>query len=176
MDIDVHVDTLNRELTAAMSNGDRDTERAGRLLTQILGGAARIGALDLLSEAAEEVTAALAEAGQPAEVQLRLTGHEARLVVTATSTAPDQTDEADDEPPMETIAALDAGDGETARFTLRMPDQLKLNVEQAAGKEGISVNTWIVRAIAQWRGQTKPRRVPASPNSGIARIRGYSRG
>ena len=35
--------------------------------------------------------------------------------------------------------------------TLRMPEQVKAHVEQAAAAEGMSVNAWIVRAIRSWR-------------------------
>ena len=34
------------------------------------------------------------------------------------------------------------------RINLRMPDHLKARVEQAAGSEGLSVNSWLVRAAA----------------------------
>ena len=36
----------------------------------------------------------------------------------------------------------------TSRTTLRLPDRLKARVEQAAAEEGVSVNSWFVRAIA----------------------------
>ncbi len=37
--------------------------------------------------------------------------------------------------------------GEQARFSLRLPDDLKNRVDQRANTEGISTNTWIVRAL-----------------------------
>jgi predicted HicB family RNase H-like nuclease len=36
----------------------------------------------------------------------------------------------------------------TSRTTLRLPDRLKSRVEQAASEDGLSVNSWLVRAIA----------------------------
>jgi hypothetical protein len=36
----------------------------------------------------------------------------------------------------------------SSRTTLRLPDRLKARVEQAAAEEGVSVNSWFVRAIA----------------------------
>src|SRR5687767_3160487 len=36
----------------------------------------------------------------------------------------------------------------TTRTTLRLPDHLKARMEEAAAREGISVNTWLVRAVA----------------------------
>ena len=34
-----------------------------------------------------------------------------------------------------------------ARITLRLPETLKGAVEAAAGREGVSTNTWIVRTL-----------------------------
>ena len=35
----------------------------------------------------------------------------------------------------------------TSRTTLRLPDALKSRAEAAAANEGVSLNTWLVRAI-----------------------------
>ena len=40
-------------------------------------------------------------------------------------------------------------DGQTARISLRLPEALKTAVESAAAREGVSVNTWIVRALSR---------------------------
>ena len=39
--------------------------------------------------------------------------------------------------------------GKLARISLRLPESLKTSVERAAEREGISVNAWLVRAVAQ---------------------------
>lgn len=39
-------------------------------------------------------------------------------------------------------------DGQTTRTTLRLPENLKTKAEAAAAREGLSVNTWLVRAVA----------------------------
>ena len=36
----------------------------------------------------------------------------------------------------------------TARINLRLPEQLKAGMEHVAGRERVSVNTWLVRAAA----------------------------
>ncbi len=41
------------------------------------------------------------------------------------------------------------GEELSARITLRLPEGLKQQVEQVATREGVSVNTWLVRAIAR---------------------------
>jgi predicted HicB family RNase H-like nuclease len=42
-----------------------------------------------------------------------------------------------------------AGEELSARISLRLPESLKTAVEQAAAREGVSTNTWLVRAIAR---------------------------
>ena len=37
----------------------------------------------------------------------------------------------------------------SARITLRLPDALKVRVEDAASRDGVSVNTWIVQALGR---------------------------
>ena len=48
-----------------------------------------------------------------------------------------------------TFNAAAAEDGHTARISLRLPEALKTAVEAAAAREGVSVNTWIVRALTR---------------------------
>jgi hypothetical protein len=42
----------------------------------------------------------------------------------------------------------EADDGATSRINLRLPAHLKQRVEEAAGRDGLSVNAWLIRAIA----------------------------
>ena len=44
-------------------------------------------------------------------------------------------------------AASEGDEDSTARITLRLPEQLKLQMEAAANREGLSVNAWLVRAV-----------------------------
>ena len=55
-----------------------------------------------------------------------------------------------------------------ARINLRLPDQLKARVEQAAEREGLSVNAWLVRAASaavdrSATGRGRPGRPPQRP-------------
>ncbi len=70
-------------------------------------------------------------------------------------------------------APSDVEAGATTRTTLRLPDHLKTQAETAAARDGVSVNTWLVRAVAAALEQStgaRPRRParssaapPASP-------------
>src|SRR6266576_1660065 len=50
---------------------------------------------------------------------------------------------------LDALSAAAAEDGHTARISLRLPETLKTAVESAAAREGVSVNTWIVRALTR---------------------------
>ena len=54
----------------------------------------------------------------------------------------------DTAPVPESIPATDPGlDGDaSARISLRLPELLKADIDAAASRESISVNTWLVRA------------------------------
>ncbi len=67
------------------------------------------------------------------------------------------------------VAELD--EGSTSRTTLRLPDHLKVRVEEAAARDGISVNAWLVRAVT---GALEPASPRASPRE-IARRRALHR-
>ncbi len=144
MQITHHVEELQRQLVAAGAAGDAEAqERAERLVTA-LEPAARLAILEVLSEAGGEITRELA----PGSVDVRLRGREVQFAVTMPTL-----DDAAGRVPAATPAApvADAGDeaddGSTARTTLRLPEGLKVRAEAAAAAEGISLNTWLVRAV-----------------------------
>jgi predicted HicB family RNase H-like nuclease len=60
--------------------------------------------------------------------------------------------------------------GDLTRLTLRMPEALKTHVEQMAAAEGISVNSWLVRAVTA--AVQRPAGPPPSP--GGKRITGFA--
>jgi hypothetical protein len=70
---------------------------------------------------------------------------------------------------------LDPDDVSTSRTTLRLPDQLKAQVEAAAAHEGVSVNTWLVRAVAAALQPAAPSGAPARNSSTSRRLTGWVR-
>ena len=140
MDLTPHVENLRRELAVAADAGGEDARALAERLTAPLESALRLMLLDALSTAADEITRELA----PGSVELRLRAGEPEFVVT-----PAPVDEPDESAPdaRPTLAPPD-GEGATARINLRLPEQLKAGVEQAAGRERLSVNAWLVRAVA----------------------------
>jgi hypothetical protein len=53
-----------------------------------------------------------------------------------------------DAPPSAPTAPGDDEEGGTTRLTLRLPNHLKPGIDEAAARAGLSVNAWLVRAVA----------------------------
>ena len=145
MDLTSHVGNLGREFATLAEAGGDDARALAERLTGPLESAIRMTLLDVLSAAADEITRDLA----PGSVELRLRGRDPDFVVTAPPAEPAQ-DAAED---VAAEGAPDSGppiaeDGPAARINVRLPEQLKAAVEEAAAKEGRSVNAWLVRAAA----------------------------
>ena len=136
MELGQYVSDLQRQLVDAAANGAEDTRAVAERLAAGLDAATRLVLLDALSAALGEITRDLA----PGSVDLRLRGREVEFVVTP----PNAESDGDEHP----VATVDLDDASTSRTTLRLPDALKVRVDEAALADGLSVNTWLVRAIA----------------------------
>ena len=148
MDLTRYVDDLQRHLSAAADAGGEDARALAQRLTTPLDAAVRLVLLDALSAAAGEISAELA----PGSVDVRLRGGDPEFVVAAHTAMAESvmTTAPTPAPPMRPVGlptAPGTDDGATARTTLRLPDHLKAQVEVAAARDGISVNTWLVRAV-----------------------------
>ena len=131
MQIGPYVHALQEDLAAAAAlAGDEATQEGARRLAQALEPSLQLRLLDLLSEIALTLSAQL-----PGRVEVRLAGREPELVYV---------EEEQPEP-----AAASAEDALTARITLRLAEGLKAQIEVAAQSENLSVNSWIVRALAR---------------------------
>lgn len=177
MDLTRYVDDLQHRLATAADAAGDDARQLAERLTAPLDAAVRLVLLDALSVAAGEITAELA----PGSVDVRLRGGEPEFVVdaprapSAPAAAAVPAPAAPAAPPVP--AAPDADEGTTTRTTLRLPDHLKVQVEVAAAVDGISVNSWLVRAVAAVLEQTTGR-AAAAPHAeprGANRLTGWVR-
>ncbi|WP_327004088.1 hypothetical protein OHA72_55090 [Dactylosporangium sp. NBC_01737] len=141
MDLTPYVESLRHELAVAAQAGGDEARALAERLSAPLDSAVRLTLLGALSAAMDEVTRELA----PGSVDVRLRGVDPEFVVTP----PDQSPAPRMAPPMAPVAPP-AGDddGNAARINFRLPAHLKARVEDAAGREGLSVNAWLVRAVA----------------------------
>ncbi len=152
MQLDSHVDAIQQDLAATAGLGDDATAEAARRLTEALGSTLHLRLLDLLGEAALEISGQL----ENGRVEVRLAGREPELVV-VTEESPD-------------AAQLGVGEDMSGRISLRLPESLKTAVEAAAAQEGISTNAWLVRTIAHMLHARSTRR------PGRNRMQGYAQG
>jgi hypothetical protein len=130
MELAPHVDALVRDLTAIAAVGDDATSQAAARLAAALKASAGLRLLDALSEAALELSDQLSGG----HVEVRLAGQDPSLVYVEDDPAP---------------TAPSGDDNLSVRITLRLPEGLKIAVEGAAARDGVSVNTWLVRALAR---------------------------
>ena len=134
MNLTPYVENLRRDLAVAAEAGGEEARAAAERITAPLESAIRLMLYEALSDAADEITRELA----PGSVELRLRAGEPEFVV---ATPPDEPEEEPVAPP-----PPEGDEGATARINLRLPEQLKSGIEQAASRERMSVNSWLVRA------------------------------
>ncbi|MEU9205124.1 hypothetical protein [Streptomyces sp. NPDC048332] len=156
MDLARYIDNLQREFSvAAESGGDEGRVLAERLVAQ-LSSSIQLTLLEVLSDAADEISRELL----PGSVEIRLRKLDPTFIVTLPPEErgyefEDEEEEFEDSsammaPPDAAMAAslLNAEGGATARINFRPPEYLKARIEEAAGLERLSVNAWLVRAVA----------------------------
>jgi hypothetical protein len=154
MNLTPYVATLRNELANAADLGGPEARALAERLTAPMESAIRLALLDALASAADEITRDLA----PGSVQVRLRDREPSFIVTV-------------RPPDDLPAAAPAAppivddEGAVSRINLRLPDQLKGRIEEAAARDGLSVNAWLVRAAAA-AVQPEPATTQRAPVSG----------
>ena len=151
MQLAPHIEALAADLNEIAAVGDDAAREAAGRLAVALRSAAGLRFLDALTEAALELSAQLPSG----HVEVRLAGQDPALVYVEDETGAGPAPE---------------DEGLTARITLRVPESLKATIEFAASREGLSVNAWIVRALARNASTPTQRRGPGS------RLTGFSQG
>ncbi|WP_369183952.1 toxin-antitoxin system HicB family antitoxin [Streptomyces sp. Y1] len=177
MDLTPYVENLRNELAVAAAAGGDEARALAERLTLPLESATRLTLLNALSAAMGEVTRDLA----PGSVDVRLRGLDPEFVVTvppgsdafhgdvppvapqAGPVVPSATQVA---PPVAPSAVPESDESGTARINLRLPAHLKARAEEAAGREGLSLNAWLVRAVAGALDGGRPAARPAADLGG----------
>ena len=147
MNLTIILEGLQQDLQHLSELGDDRSAQIAQRLGEALGSNLRLKLFDLLSQAAVELSSKLPSG----HVEVRLAGQEPEFVfVDAPGDAGGMT-----------------GEELSARISLRLPETLKASVEKAAEREGISVNAWLVRAIARAT-DSRPVHVSSKRLSGYA--------
>ncbi|GGL95291.1 toxin-antitoxin system HicB family antitoxin [Nakamurella endophytica] len=161
MDLSPHIASLREDLLAAAAVGGDDIRQAATVLGAAIEPAARLAIMSALSELAAEVTDALGDT----TVEIRLDGRDVRVTVDRGRAADEDEDDTD------AVEADGAGwrgpgprfsweqgsdnlrrvvqeaSGELSRTTVRLWNDLKAQAERAAADQGVSLNTYISRAV-----------------------------
>lgn len=161
MDLSDYVDALRGSLTTAAAAAGEQARETARLLADTMEPAVRLAVIDALSAMAAEVTAAL----DGDVVDIRVRGRDPEVVVVP---AP----HGEPEQPAEPADEETDDDGAVARISLRLPDALKVRAERAAAGDGLSLNAWLVRAVAAG---LRENRTPPSAGRGPRRFSGFAR-
>jgi predicted HicB family RNase H-like nuclease len=134
MQLHEHLAKVQEQLRAAAALGDERTQQVADALATAAIPSVRLAVLNALAGAADELSAALLDFPGSPVVSVRLDGDDVAVDVHPTSAGVDA-----EEPRRD--------DGEpTARISLRLTETLKAEIDRAAEQEGVSVNTWLVRA------------------------------
>lgn len=159
MDLNQYVSNLGREFATLAEAGGEDARALVERLTGSLESAIRMTLLDALSAAADEITRDLA----PGSVEVRLRGRDPEFVVTPPPVREPHEEGAGPSlrsalansievamgvrAPAES-APPEGEEGGTSRVTLRLPEHLKPQIDEAARQAGLSVNAWLVRVVS----------------------------
>jgi len=203
MDLTPYTQNLREDLLTAASVGDEDSRRAAALLASAIEPAARLAIMNALSDLAAEVTGAL----EDTTVELRLDGRDVRVSVTrhqaaearepgyhesfyrkhsgdgrgsADTTATDADESFGGQTAEELRRAMQDAGGELSRTTVRLFNELKSQAERAASEQGVSLNTYISRAVSDSVRSAVPNkgghkgRGPGGPSG--RNVTGYIRG
>ena len=149
MKMSLVVDGVRADVVSVGELGDEVVAEVAERIADLLGRSLPARILELLSDVAAEVSAELPEG----RVEIRVAGDDVGLAyVEDTRVAGGESE---------------AGDL-TARITLRLSEGLKTRVEEGAGREGVSVNTFIVRTLERGSSTSRYR-----TSRGANRLRGY---
>lgn len=134
MQLSPHTDTVLDSLSAAAALGDERTREIAARLAAAAVPAVRLALVGAVSDAADEITSVLVDLPGSPTVAVRLDGSDAVIDVRLADTPAPSADRPRD-------------DGDTsARVSLRLSESLKRDIDAAAERDGISVNTWLARA------------------------------
>ncbi|MGC1206840.1 MAG: histidine kinase [Ornithinimicrobium sp.] len=170
MNLDRYVTDLQSQLRTAAEAGGEEVVASAERLSAALGSATRLVLFEALAAAASEITLDLA----PGSVEVRLRGRDPEFVLTGLPTGQSYeavAEEITDPPP----SASEEGEGGMARTTLRLPDHLKQRLDDAANRNGLSVNAWLIRAVTEALKAEQPGRRGRRRDPGDQSYTGWAR-
>jgi hypothetical protein len=151
MKMSLVVDGLRADLVAVGELGDETVAEVAERIADLLGRSVPARILDILSDAAAELTSTLPDG----RVEVRVAGDDVELTYVGDEPGP-------------AAAPTGEGDEQSARISLRLGEGLKARLEAGAAADGVSVNTFIVRALERGTSSNRSR-----TSRGGNRLHGY---
>lgn len=136
MNLDRYLQTLQDALGSAAQTSSPEVQEAADRLGRTMESALRLTLTEFAADLADQITLQLD--GDTVDVRFRGGGPEV-VVTPGHGIEPPHPPEPPAPPPA-------PEDGDISRISLRLPESLKSQVEQAATTEGLSTNAWLVRA------------------------------
>ncbi|WP_029135977.1 toxin-antitoxin system HicB family antitoxin [Nakamurella lactea] len=156
MDLTPYIESLRRDLLQAAALGDENTQRTAAALAGAVEPSARLALMNALSDLAAEITGALDDT----TVEVKLDGKDVRIAIEHHDRYGSEEDtdssydyrrmrkDGDHPNPDDLKAAMREAGSELSRTTVRLFNDLKSQAESAAVDQGISLNTYISKAVA----------------------------
>jgi hypothetical protein len=147
MNLSSYVTRVRDGVTQAAALADDHTRQVAERLGGAIDASTRLALIEALSDAAGTISAELA----PSSVELRMVGQDPEFVVSVHTAESEPTvlfpesefseSNTADEP------TTDAEDEPVARISLRLPQSVKVRVDEMAAADDISTNAWLTRAV-----------------------------
>jgi hypothetical protein len=144
MNLNPYVQALRDDVVSTADYLGGEARDLVERLTAPLDSAIRLSLLEVLSAAAAEITRELA----PGSVELRLRGRDPEFVVTAPAVVEPGSEPDRGSGDVATWLPAEGDDATMTRINLRLAQDLKDRVEEAARQSGLSVNAWLVRSAS----------------------------
>ena len=173
MDLTPYLASVRAGVANAAALADQPTRDVAERLGTAIESTTRLALIQALSDAASAISVELA----PSSVELRMAGPDPEFAVTVHPSDSTPTYLVPDPEPAEESAdgpAADSDDEPQARITLRLPQSVKLKVDELAAADGISTNAWLVAALTDalasrgghrgWPAPPPPPRPPHPPS------------
>jgi hypothetical protein len=172
MDLTPYLTSVRAGVANAAALADQPTQDVAERLATAIESTTRLALIQALSDAASTISVELA----PSSVELRMAGPDPEFAVTVHPSDSTPTYLLPDPEPGEAADGplADGDDEPLARITLRLPQSVKLKVDELAAADGISTNAWLVAALTDalasrgghpdWPGPPPPPRPPHPPS------------
>jgi hypothetical protein len=154
MNLSSYVTQVRDGVSQAAALADDHTRQVAERLAGAVDASTRLALIQALSDAAGTISADLA----PSSVELRMVGQDPEFVVSVHTDESEPTvlypdSRADTSGPSVGESAEDPDEEPVARISLRLPQSVKVRVDEMAAADGISTNAWLTRAVLDALGE-----------------------